>query len=240
MQLLQDVRRLFKRRDRPVEIELTGTQAERLAMAMSASQEAEDEQLDALEAGRDRQPGGGGTAGSMTEAISLVRKIGDHLDGQAGRTERLLTLMDRLPPALDSLPEIGRQNAGLLEALHDHLAQSRRRDETLSATLLRLGETTDRQTEVLGLLQQQIEVSRETTEHLIEPLGGLRAALQGLAESNARTTATVAGIEDAASRRDAELTRALTRTQRWLLGAAILCGVASAAAVITAILALAR
>jgi hypothetical protein len=237
MQLLQDVRRLFRRRHQPVEIDLDGTQAERLAMAMSASRTEVEEDSSAIEVGTGHDCS---EDQSTAEAASLVRSISEHLQGQTERTERLLSLLDRVPQALDALPEIGRLNAGVLEALHDHLAQGKRRDETLSATLIRMSESTERQAEVLGLIQQQIDASRASTERLTEPLGELRSALEGLSKSNQQATEVLKSMWGAADRREIALTQALTHTQRWLIGAVILCAVASAAAGLTGILTLAR
>jgi ABC-type transporter Mla subunit MlaD len=239
MHLLRDVRSLIRRRFRPVRIDLTGTQAESLADAAPDDDEPADLRSDsAIEPKPARARSSvAEVARNQEEVMSLVRKIGDHLDAQTGRTQRLLHLMERMPQALDALPEINRQNSRLLDSLHDHFEQSRRREEMLNSTLTTIGEASGRQTEVLSLVQQQLDTNSQASLTMTETLGDLRRSLSELAQSNTQTSDVLAKIAEDTDRRETTLSEALGRTQQWMIIAVACCAVASLAAIVAAIVA---
>ncbi|MBT8484546.1 MAG: hypothetical protein HKO59_15015 [Phycisphaerales bacterium] len=231
---MRTVRSLFHRRPRPVEIDLNGSDDGNPADTTSSARgtalgliETKPRALSAADTGR-----------SMDEVMHLVRKIGDHLDRQTERTDQLVGLMDNVPQALEALPEINRQNARLLEALHEHLGQTKRREEALNSTLSTITETTGRQTDVLGLIQQQLDVNNSSSAQFTDALGDLRHALTDLATSNQRSTGVLERISAAAVERESELAASLARTQRWTLAAIICCGLASMAALGVAVMAM--
>ena len=170
------------------------------------------------------------------EVMGLVRKIGDHLDHQTTRTERLLGLMDRMPQALDALPEINRQNARLLDALHDHFQQASGRETSLNTTLSQITKASGHQTEVLGLVQQQLDANDRHTQQLTDTLGAMNKALTNLADSNTNTVDVVARLTESSTRRETDLAAMLGRSQRWMLAAVLLCSVGAIAAVAAAVL----
>jgi ABC-type transporter Mla subunit MlaD len=167
----------------------------------------------------------------------MVRRIGDHLEGQTQRTERLLELMDRLPPAIDALPEINRQNARFVETLHEHFGQAKRREEALNETLSTLTEASGRQTDVLGLVQQHLDTSGQMAAQLGGTLDTLRETLGDMADANARTVDVLSSFTEKAAMRETELITTITRTQRWMIGASVFCGMASVTAIVVALLA---
>ena len=208
MPMLDGIRNLFRGRKQPVAIDLT------------------DEQHDAAEV-IDREGNGSAIAErrpkrSMAElqhgyeeVMGLVRKVSDHLDTQTQRTEKLLTLMERMPQALDALPEINRQNSRLLETLVEHLGQAKTRESALNETLRNIGESSSQQTEVLGLLQRQFDASTQSAEKMSQTLGSFSEALSNLAATNNRSTDVLARIVDAADEREARMARMVNRSERW-------------------------
>jgi chromosome segregation ATPase len=164
------------------------------------------------------------------EVMMLVRKISDHLDDQASRHERLQEVLERLPGALEVLPEINRQNARLLDILTENLDQARRRENGLGETLARISESAGRQTEVLGLLREQLDVTNHSAGHISEVLGEFQSTLGALAQSNARTVDVLSGMAVEAQRREVTLERAMGRWQRWMIAALCVSGGASVAA----------
>jgi chromosome segregation ATPase len=237
MPLIKDVGRLFRRRRRPVEIDLTSTQAGGLATTAD-------------------EPGNGNASGELAmiepkpvrerrgesrthqEVLGLVQRIGEHLDQQSQRAERMVELMDRIPAMLDALPEISRQNATLVEALHDHFAQAKRREEALGATLSTITDTSERQTDVLGLIQQQLDSNSHTAQQFQGTLDNLRCALSDLADSNTRSSDVLLQMSEQRDAREAEFRETLSRTQAWTVAAMIACSMVSVAAVIVAAIAL--
>ena len=170
--------------------------------------------------------------------MSLVERIGGHLDGQTERTTRLLTLMERLPQALDALPEINRQNARLVESLHEHLVQSKRREETLNTLLDTITGTSSRQTDVLGLVQHHLDANSQATESLSGTLDSLGTALGEISESSAGSARILKAMTETADRRESQLFTTINRTQLWMIGAVCFCAAISIVAVVVAVLAL--
>jgi chromosome segregation ATPase len=250
MPLLQDIRRFFSgRKKEPIDIDLTGTQAEGLAEAAGTSDR--DSEAERVEP----ESGGDGPLARLShrsnraktvselqrgydEVLGLVRKIGDHLDAQSDRTERMMNVMDRLPQAIDALPEINRQNARLLDILSDHLSQGKDREQALNNTLRRLGDSADHHTEVLSVLQQQLDANHRASEQMTETLGSFREALSSLAQTNNRSTDLLSRISAAGEERESKLTAMFQQTQRWMIAVGGTVGALALVAITLAILAM--
>lgn len=244
MPFMEELRRLFTRSPKPrtpVGIDLTGTQAEGLSNGsggddVQRSRTAED----SLAPVHRRKPTLTEIQQNYDEVMGLVRKIGDHLDAQTQRTEKLVSLMERLPEAIDALPEMHRQNARLLEALSEHLAHSRKREETLNSTLDKLGEASGHQTEVLGLLQQQFDSSTRSAEQMTQTLTGFNETLANLAQNNSRSTEALTQLMRTTEQRESQLIDIFGRTQKWMIGLLAGVGLLTIAAIVIAVIAITR
>jgi methyl-accepting chemotaxis protein len=236
MQLIDGLRRLFRRGTAPVQIDVAGETGEN--GGDSSAPDGRDGGLSVVHRRPKRSLSE--LQQSYDEIMGLVRRIGDHLDGQTRRTETLVSLMERLPPALDALPELGRHNARLLEMLNDHLGQERQRDATLNDTLSQLGRSSDQQTEVLGLLQQQFDTTARASEQMTHTLGDFSDALSTLATSNGRSTELLSNLSRSTQERESTLIEMMQRTQRWMIGAVAAAGALALAAVAVALWVLLR
>lgn len=174
------------------------------------------------------------------EVMGLVRKISDHLDQQTERTEKVVDLLDRLPTAIDALPEINRQNSRLLDVLSDHLEQTRNRESALNTTLNRLTENSTHQTEVLGLLQQQLDASSRTAEQMSETMDRFRDALANLAATSNRSTELLSRMMESTNQRESRLEAMFEHAQRWIIGSAIFLSVLAMVGLVIAVIALLR
>lgn len=243
MPILKDLRGLFTRR-RPVEMDISGTQASALADTGRWSDDDTPSIINEAQAPIERRNGKAKPAAELPqridEVMGLVRQIGSHLEAQNKQNDQLLEHLERLPRALDALPEINRQNARLIEIVSEHLDHARRREGALNDTLAGLSETATRQTEVLGLLQQQLDANSHASESLSEHLGGFRDALGDLASTNERTAKMLNHLSVTNERRENELTTMLASTQKWVIAAMIGCAATSATAIIVAAIALFR
>lgn len=210
MPMLDGIRNLFRGRKEPVAIDLSDE--DRLHAEVVDHGGADG---NALVAERRPKRSMAELQQGYEEVMGLVRRVGDHLDAQAKRTEKLLTLMERMPQALDALPEINRQNARLLEAISEHLSQSKNRETALNDTLRSLGESSSQQTEVLGLLQRQFDISTQSAEKMTETLGNFSEALSNLAATNNRSTDVLSRIVDAADERESRMASMVSRSERW-------------------------
>lgn len=236
---MDEIRRMFTRtkKQQPVTIDLTETQANGLHRNGDSANGDTDADPHANTTAQLAPPrsGRGRSVAELQrgydEVMDLVRKISDHLDTQTQRTERMMQWMEHMPQALEALPEVSRQNARMIEILNEHLSHINARDSSLNNTLSRLGESSQHQTEVLGLLQQQLDNSSRSAEQMTETLGSFREALGNLASTNNRSTEILSNVVKANEERESTLTAMFERTQRWMIAAAILIGTLAVGAI---------
>lgn len=248
MPLMDEIRRMFKRtkKQQPVKIDLTETQTNGLHRNGDTANGDGDEAAEAhANSTSQLAPARSGRGRSVAElqrgydeVMHLVRKISDHLDTQTERTERMMQWMEHMPQALEALPEVSRQNARMIEILKEHLSHINERDSSLNGTLSRLGDSSQHQTEVLGLLQQQLDNSSRSAEQMTETLGSFREALGNLANTNNRSTEILANVVRASEERESTLTAMFERTQRWMIVAAILIGTLAVGAIVLSAMAI--
>jgi methyl-accepting chemotaxis protein len=233
MTFLPGLRGMFTRRRPVVEIEVVGGQVG----ATATGRQRDEPVVEALPADPPREltrPEPTPSRGS-DEVIGLVRKIGDHLDKQAEHTQRLDSLIEQLPEAMEALPEINRQNSRLLDVLGDHLERSRSREDALQSTLGRMNEASNHQTEVLGLVRQQLDTSNRAAGQMTETLGSVRQTLTDLSDSTTQSVHMLSEMVQMSEQRSTDLTHLVARTQRWMLVAIACCGVVSVASLVVAI-----
>jgi predicted nucleic acid-binding Zn-ribbon protein len=139
---------------------------------------------------------------NYAEVMELIRKVSNHLDEQAGRSERLMEIAERIPEALDALPELRSQNERIIVALRDAAEEARSRDEQSAQTLDRLGD--------------RLEESRESDRVLVGTMAEFRGTLREMADTNERTGATLSDMNQRNAAREQELHNILLLTRRWI------------------------
>ncbi|MEM7227506.1 MAG: hypothetical protein AAF432_01690 [Planctomycetota bacterium] len=165
------------------------------------------------------------------EVLGVVRRIGDHLDEQSERSERIVALLDRLPQAVDVMPEISRQNIRLLESLTEYLDQAKRREESINSTLARLNDSSDHQAEIVSLVQQQLDAGTDNTRQMTSALTSFRQSLSELSASTKHSSDVLATVSRSSEDRETRLVTMMARTERWLV-AAMACSVTAAVAAV--------
>ena len=169
---------------------------------------------------------------------SLIRKIGVHLDNQAGRTQTLIGFVERLPNSLEALPEMNRQNTRLLDVLTDHLDQVRSREDALNSTLSRLGDATIQQTRALTQVQEALDRSSTLSVKASDTLGSFHQNLTQLTETNTRSVEVLSTIAETMDQHERRLTGLLDRSHRWLVAALVTSSIVGLAAIVLAFFAL--
>lgn len=139
---------------------------------------------------------------NYAEVMELIRKVNSHLDEQAGRSQRLMEIAERIPEALDTLPELRSQNERIIEALRDAAEEARSRDDRSAQTLDRLGD--------------RLEESRESDRVLVGTMAEFRGTLREMADTNERTGATLSDMNQRNAAREQELHNILLLTRRWI------------------------
>ena len=175
-----------------------------------------------------------------TDVITLVRRIGEHLDDSAQHGRQVVALLDRLPPALQALPEMNRHCTRLLEIITEAHQHSRRREEALNDNLQRIGAATERHTEVLGLLQQQLDNNDHATTRVSETLDSFREVLSNMSDATVQSVDVLSRMAKASEKREFRITTALAQSQKWMIATMIFCGVVSATALGIALMTLLR
>jgi hypothetical protein len=87
------------------------------------------------------------------------------------------------------------------------------------------------QTEVLGLVRDQLDSSSRAVGQMIETLGSVRQTLTDLSDTTQRSVLMLSEMVQVSERRSSELADLFGRTQRWMVAAVVCCGLVSVAAV---------
>lgn len=122
------------------------------------------------------------------EMIKLMQTVQIHMEGQSERSERLLTLMDKMPDALASMPELNRNQIRIMEALQDHFQQEGRRSQDLNKTVHTLAQMTEQHGHLMGAMQQQLDANHEVDQQMVGSFSALNRTLNRLHDSSQAST----------------------------------------------------
>ncbi len=139
---------------------------------------------------------------NYAEVMELIRKVSNHLDEQNDRSIRLMEIAERIPEAIETLPELRNQNAEILVALKSAADDTRARDE--------------RAAESLDLLVDRLEESRESDRVLVGTMAEFRGTLREMADTNEQTGVTLSDMNQRNMAREQELHSILQLTRRWI------------------------
>ncbi|MCZ6850249.1 MAG: hypothetical protein O7F17_01250 [Planctomycetota bacterium] len=237
MTLLSGIRNLVTRKKTPVEVDLQGTQAERLPERVQA---AEHSFANRSASAEPNGPGRGSTAAKRGESdvASLLGKIDDRLGAQTDQTQRLLQPMEKLPQAMDAMAEVSGKCTQMLELSRDQVDQARAREEAINAALCRLSDTSAHDTKGLQQVQQQLDLNTQTIRKAAESIGAVSRDLHDVAKSTRRTLEVLSAADRSGEDRDARLVGLLGRAQKRMILVVGLCGATSILAIIMAAMAL--
>jgi hypothetical protein len=250
MPLLGDIRRLFSRTKPVALIDVNTIQTGSLAVHEEPSEDhgalaggngiEQNPEPPLIETLPFRMQRDDPAAPQLDEIMSLVRTIGEHVIRHNERAERLLTVLEGLPQALASLPDHARQNAQLLELLSHHARQTEARDASLSAALANLNRTASQQTDVMGLLQQQLDSNAQSEARIIESIDTMPQTLRQVAERSERACELLSDISRSAELRERQFIRSIVRIQYWMIAAVLLCALAAGGALVVSLITTAR
>lgn len=151
---------------------------------------------------RDPQPLMRQTATELARVGDAAEALRVHLSAQDHEREEVLRVLASLPEPLSALPRIAAQQDRLGETIAQALVHTRQRDSAIDATLSRIVDGITQQTEVSGLIQQQLDLNLQ--------------AANGVAEGTARLTEAVTELS-ASSRQGTELLLQLVNQSRELV-----------------------
>ena len=124
----------------------------------------------------------------------LLVEFRDQLSNQAESQRHLTTLLTSLTTTLDALPQLARQQGQVLEILLENSARSKHRDQTFERGLSQLTEGSLQQTQVLGLVQQQLDLNHEVSLRVAESLRETAGALSTFAATSDRQSRAIENL----------------------------------------------
>jgi len=178
-------------------------------------------------------------ARSHEQLVNLIQRIDDHLNSQAERADRMLTLLERLPEALDAMPQIRKNGEHVVAVLERHMDAQRERDEQLRETMNGLGEGSRRQAEALTLIRDEIRAGQEREQQITNVLGDFRETLTNLGKTNEQSIEVLRRLSEHSKERESKLARILEKHSRILIviaGAAVASSLAGLAVSIVAMI----
>lgn len=150
-------------------------------------------------------------------ALSVLGQFRDELRTHHEVQSELAGLIRELHAPMRALPELARQQGGLMETLVDQSSRSRSRDQAIERSLHQLTEGAARQTQVLGLVQQQLDLNHETSIRVSDSLRDTASALGAFAATTDRQTRALEALAESTRRRLAQSERLERTLQFWLL-----------------------
>ena len=161
------------------------------------------------------------------EVLELVRRVQTHLDTQEERSARLMEIVERIPEALDEIPQRREQTERLIEAV-GHVAEIGKSSQDISQQSLR----------ELSKANEQLARSAQADADLVGAMGEFRSAAETMASDNQRAAASVKELARRSTERDEQLAEAIADGRRWLVIGVTVTAVAAAFAIILSALAL--
>ncbi|MCH8270716.1 MAG: hypothetical protein IH985_05845 [Planctomycetes bacterium] len=162
------------------------------------------------------------------DVIRLVGKVNGHLDEQEKRAVRLLEIAELVPAAADQIPalneHLARATATLAEIAEDGKAANRRADAAIRS-----------QTQMLEALGDRLISAEESDRRVAGTLGDLNLTIGSMTGATDQLAGVIRSVQHRDAQRDEQMRALLTRFQRWLLIALVVCGASVAASLAIAL-----
>lgn len=172
------------------------------------------------------------------EIVAMARDFRGFLDLQDQRQQELARVVASLPQSMGALPELVRQQTRLADLVAQQLMLTRQRDEQVERTLSRITQGVEQQRDVMGLVQQQLDLNHESAMKVAEGVTTLSGAVVQLQDSAERSSVALQRLLERTTERDAGVQRLHTTLQNWMLFVAILSCMTLVAALVLAWVAL--
>ncbi|MCL2330833.1 MAG: hypothetical protein FWC56_05985, partial [Phycisphaerae bacterium] len=119
------------------------------------------------------------------DRVSLVvEEIQKHLAQQGERTERICTALETLARSMSDMPNLARQQAQTLEVMSGHVEAGNARMHQIVEAVGEIPKASRAQTETLGGIKRQLEVTGEQNLVTSQTMEKLSTAIAALGEIN--------------------------------------------------------
>lgn len=118
------------------------------------------------------------------QVVDLLGNVRSHMEQQSERSERLLTMLEGMPEAIKTLPEVTRNQTRTLEAIQGNLETQTHHNGRLADALDGLSRTTDQHEQAMTAIGQQLDAGQQTSERMLDSFGALGGTLNQMSHSN--------------------------------------------------------
>ena len=168
------------------------------------------------------------------ELVTMARDFRSFLDLQEQRQQELARVVATLPQSMGALPELVRQQTRLADLVAQQLMLTRQRDDQVEKTLARITQGVEQQRDVMGLVQQQLDLNHESAMKVADGVTTLAGAVVQLQETSDRGSVALQRLLERTADRDAGVQKLHATLQNWMLFVAILSCMTLVGAVILA------
>jgi len=172
---------------------------------------------------------------TVRESADLLRRLVQSLEAREVTTKAALSNLDSMPKVVESVADLRRHAAKVVEALGEHADGARHHGEAVEAALHRMHESLGSQVDAMVGATDRIEVIVRTVGGLSEELERLRGALAEIAATGARSSDALRGLAESGRRREEVFLERVAAWQWWttiLLGLAALGSLGAAVGVL--------
>lgn len=143
-----------------------------------------------------------------TQVLDTMQSLRQHMEAQAQRSDKLISMMEGIPEVLRSIPETNKRQTEVLQAMQGHIESQSKTTNQLSTALTDLAGVTERQQTALTEFQKQMDASRASTESLRDSLGILSETMETMTDASKSNVDAVNAIA-AQSRSNQDRTESL-------------------------------
>ncbi|MBM4111948.1 MAG: hypothetical protein FJ253_01030 [Phycisphaerae bacterium] len=173
----------------------------------------------------------------LTRVGEIAESLRAHLAMQENERTEVLRVLASLPEPLAALPRMAAQQDRLGETIGQALVHARQRDTNIDATLSRIVDGISQQTEVTGLIQQQLDLNLQAANGVAEGTTRLTEAVTELASSSRRGTQLLEALVEKATSLSESAAKERQAAHRWRFVVIALAATTVVLAVVIALLA---
>ncbi len=148
------------------------------------------------------------------QVVDLIGAMRSHMDSQERRGDQLLVLMENLPQALRSIPEALKNQEQIYMAMHSHLQQHVATARQFGEAVSSLASAADHHSQVLGVIQQQLDSNNHTNQQLTGGFQALNRTLHQINEHHQRSYALLDHFTAHTEKADARIQSLLTSNRK--------------------------
>lgn len=148
------------------------------------------------------------------QVVDLLGNVRTHMEQQSQRSERLLTMLEGMPEAIKTLPEVTRNQTRTLEAIQGNLETQTHHNGRLADALDGLSRTTEQHEQAMTAIGQQLDAGQQTSERMLDSFGALGGTLNQMSDSNEASADMLRRIAEQDSKAAEQVRELFLRNQK--------------------------